>query len=314
MKRLFIGIFALSLALCACCACAGGFDDANQTLPSVNEDNTTTQAVTDSSSSDISPEEATISDDGTMPLHQKLIEIVPNLNNVTTVAVKVPGLIPDLINDENAYGIYAQANEVQVRQIVDYLGLLAAVEFVEIDGYEHESYLITTSPILIENIYGSCAFSIMASEDDNSPLYVVVIPNQGTADNSEIEGILSLRYFEGHAGSLPIRDLNNALEDVLLDIDVTQNVAVVQALDSDKQEYTLNKSITAVWRYITDATIRISGPVENPEEQSYDIKLVVGDTIYRLNTVSGNFSKENDGEIILGKLDEDILKWFLPRI
>lgn len=310
IKYLFICIVVLILSLSAC---TGDNTDIDQIPPSADESNAPTQGVADSSSENTSPEVSESSDD-TLLLHQKLIDIVPSLNNVTNVAVKVPGFALDHFSDMNTtLSIYAQADEVQARKIVNYLELLDSTDFTEVDGYNHESFPFTTSSMLIENKSGSCTFYVIASEDDNSKLYIAVIPNQRPVDILAGEEILPIRYFEGRPDTFPIRDLNNALTDVLLDTNDLQNVAVVRILNNDELEYTLNKSVTAVWRYMFDASIQINGPVEKPEEQSYDVKIVIGDTTYFLNRISGFFSKENDGEIILSKLDEDTLKWFLVR-
>lgn len=315
MKRLFICIVVLYFLLCICCACNGEFKETVQIQiqPIAIESNIPTHGVTDSSSKDTSPEES--ENDNDMLLHnQKLTDILPSLYYAISVGVKVPGLIPEYIDDVNTTpNIYAQANEVQARKIVDYLELLDSTEFNEVKEYKHENYLFTTSPILIKNTSDLCMFSLITSENDNSLLYIAVIPNQRLVDILAGEDILPLRYFEGRPGTFPIRDFNNALSDVLLDTNDLQNVAVVQTLNSDKPEYILNKSITAIWRHMIDTAIRINDPEENPREQSYDIKIIIGDTSYFLNTISGCFSWENGGETIRNKLDEDTLKWFLSK-
>jgi hypothetical protein len=312
IKCLFICIAVLILSLTAC---TGDVKDIDQIPPSGDESNAPTQGVADSSSENTSPKVSESSDD-TLLLHQVLRDIVPSLNNVTNIAVKVPGYALDHFSDMNTtLSIYAPASEVQAREIVNYLELLDSTDFTEVEGYNDESFPFTTSTMLIENKSGSCTFHVIASESDvdNSILYIAVIPNQRPADILAGEEILPIRYFEGQPGTFPIRALNDALTDILLDTSDLQNVAVVRILDSDKPEYTLNKGDTAVWRYMFDATIRNNGPVENTEAQGYDVKIIMGDTTYFLNKTSGFFSKEYDGEIKLGKLNEDTLKWFLDR-
>ena len=118
---------------------------------------------------------------------------------------------------------------------------------------------------------------------------------------------MTFRFFKGQSGEFPIRDFNDALKDILLDTNDLQNVAVVQKLDGDEPEYTLNKGFTANLRYALEEAIQLYSTVESSEEQSFDIKFVIGDTTYLLSTTSGIFCKDKDGVIVFSKFEEDKL-------
>jgi len=303
---LVVLIFSLS-------ACTGDSQNIDQTKSSSGELNSPTQGVTDKTGESTSPE-TTGSGDYTIHQNIKLSDLVPCLASLTNVGVKVPGFIPNYLSDGDTLSIYAPASEVQAQEIISFLELLDETEFTEVERYDRDRYRLITNTIRIENTADSCAFSLIASEDENGYLYLLLVPIQRPADILAGEDILPFRHFEGRLGTFPIRAFRDALIEVLLDTNDIQNIAVVQVHDSDDPELLLNKSLATTLRYIFDATIRINEPVENSEEHYYNVEIIIGDTTYCLNSTSGDFSRVNNGESVCSKLDDPSLQWIQMRL
>jgi hypothetical protein len=251
-----------------------------------------------------------IGDDGLS--RQNLNDIIPSLTAATNVSVKAPGSVPSSISeDSSAPGIYVQASDNQAERVLNILEPLSSASFTVVEDTISDTNLLSTNIIRVENASESSMFALSAPEDGSGPLYIVVFPNQTPDDILSGEEILPPQLYKAHPGVFPIRDLNDTLQGIILDTGDTPNVAVVRNLDSNDAEYSLNKWITALWRHTIDATLRINGATEDPDERGYNREIIIDGATYFFNTITGYFSKEIDGVITLGKLDDDILTWLL---
>ena len=109
--------------------------------------------------------------------------------------------------------------------------------------------------------------------------------------------------YQGYCESLSLIDLVQAQFDVKIDTTDLQNVAVIHNRDSDNPDYTLYKGSSVELRHILDGTILINGMYTNMEEQDYNVEIVIGSSIYKLDSSSGYFSRERNGETVVSKLE-----------
>ena len=58
-------------------------------------------------------------------------------------------------------------------------------------------------------------------------------------------------------------------------------------------------------RHILDGTILTNGTYTNTEEQDYNIEIVIGSTIYMIDSSSGYFSRERNGDTVISKLESN---------
>ena len=253
-------------------------------------------------------------DDAEIPAMQpmQIRDIVPSLKDPTEIAVKAPGSPLSFFIDEDApAAFFAPADAAQRQMVIDCLAPLAAAQFTEVEGYGGEGTSFTTSPILIRNGSDECEFSVATQEEDGGKVYITVIPLQTPADVMAGEEVLPIRCYEGASEAFHIRELNDALTEILSDTSDVQNVAAVQVLDSDKPETIVNKMVTAVWRYVLDASSKNNGEIEEPEGQNYDARITIGEKTYLLNVTSGVFTAESGEDTITSLMNEQTLSWFL---
>lgn len=291
-------LICLTVLILLLSACSSNLVN-NEEVPTFDDESTATAQGTANTSEDYTTPEPSASGDTSQVIYS-LTEIIPYLDDATNISVKTVPLLSIVFN------AFAPADKVQSREIVDFLMLLETTKFIE-EAYQGDELLFNSPSVIVENPFGSCWFAISGDVDDNSIFYIILYPDQTREDILAGEEQLPFRFFKGQSGEFPIRDFGNALNDVLLDTNDLQNVAVVQELDDDAPEYTLNKGFTANLRYALEDAIELYSTVESSEEQSFDIKIVIGDTTYLLNSTSGIFNKEKDGVIVFSKFEEDKL-------
>ena len=294
--RVLICLVVLIFLLSACNSNLGNIEK----VPTFDDKSTAPAQGTANTGEDNTTPEPSASD-GAPQVKYSLTEIIPYLDDVTNISVRAFPKLP-------VFDAFAPTDKAQAREIADFLMLLETTEFKE-EAYQSDE-LFSSPSVIIENAFGSCRFAISGDVDDNSIFYIILYPDQTSEDILAGEKQLPLRFFKGQSREFPIRDFVAALEDVLFDTNDLQNVAVVQKLDSDEPEYTLNKGQTATLRYALEDAIQLYSTVESSEEQSFDIKIVIGDTTYLLNSTSGIFYKDKDGVIIYSRFEEDKL----PRL
>jgi len=198
-----------------------------------------------------------------------------------------------------------------MQKVISCLDPLFTAEYAEVEGYGREGTPFTTSPILIRNGSDVCEFSVATYEEDGGTVYLTVIPLQTAGDVMAGEDVLPIRYYEGASETFQIRDLNDVLSEILSDTTDAQNIAAVQVLGSDKPETVMNKMVTAVWRYVFEASIKNNGEIENAEDLNSDVLITIGKKTYLLNKTSGIFTMESEGETVVSMLNKETLAWFL---
>lgn len=263
-----------------------------------------------SNESDIPAEDSTEKEK--VPEIMTISDIIPSLKDPTEIAVKVPGSPLSFFIDEDApSAFFAPADALQMQKVISCLDPLFTAEYAEVEGYGREGTPFTTSPILIRNGSDVCEFSVATYEEDGGTVYLTVIPLQTAGDVMAGEDVLPIRYYEGASETFQIRDLNDVLSEILSDTTDAQNIAAVQVLGSDKPETVMNKMVTAVWRYVFEASIKNNGEIEKPEDLRRDVMITIGEKTYLLNKTSGVFTMESEGETVVSMLNEETLAWFL---
>ncbi|MBR3586276.1 MAG: hypothetical protein IKO00_09660 [Oscillospiraceae bacterium] len=242
----------------------------------------------------------------------QITDLIPSLKDPTEIAVKAPGSPMSFFIDEDApSAFFAPSDAAQMQRVIDCLAPLAATEYTEVEGVGGEGTPFTTSPILIRNGSDVCEFSVATQEENGGKVYITVIPLQTAGDIAAGEEVLPIRYYEGASETFHISELNDALSEILSDTSDAQNVATVQVLDGDKPETVMNKMVTAVWRYVFEASIKNNGEIEKAEDLSCDVRITIGEKTYLLNKTSGIFTMESKGEPVVSMLNEETLAWFL---
>ncbi|MBR3018776.1 MAG: hypothetical protein IKH57_17120 [Clostridia bacterium] len=263
-----------------------------------------------SNESDIPAEDSTEKEK--VPEIMTISDIIPSLKDPTEIAVKAPGSPLSFFIDEDAPpAFFAPSDAAQMQKVIDCLEPLATSDYTEVEGYGREGTPFTTSAILVRNESGACEFSVAAYEEDSGKVYITVIPLQTAGDIAAGEDVLPIRYYEGTSETFHIRELNDALSEILSDTGDAQNVATVQVLDSDKPETVMNKMVSAVWRYVFEASIKNNGEIEKTEALRCDVRITIGEKTYLLNKTSGVFTMESEGETVVSMLNEETLTWFL---
>ncbi len=254
--RLFICLSVLLLLLTACSSNTDGTEqdptfDGQAAVSATDDANTGEETATPP------PSES----DSTPQIIYSLTDLIPQIDEMTTISVRT---FPEVF----AFNAFAPADNAQAKEIMDFLMLLETTEFKE-EGYADGLY--GRASILIENAAGSCQFEIIGDVDDYSIFKIVLYPDQTAEDILAGEEQQPVRFFKGQSGEFPIRDFNDALNDVLFDNTDLDNVAVVQKLDSDEPACTFFKGHTATVKQALEDAIELYSTFESPEEQNFDI-------------------------------------------
>ena len=257
------------------------------------------------------------------PVTLSILDIIPELEQWTKVAVDIRFSASKFDEGVGLFGaVYAPADNTMSQQIVDLLMTLITTSWVEVEdvklvgGYGVDNHIVTSASssdrLLIENEFGRSVFNLSIVPDSQDSYYLMCIPvtelaDYVTADNPNPDELPPVRYYEGQAASFSIIDLVQIQHYVMIDTADLPNVAIVFNSDSEEPERVLMKVYSTELRCILDGTIRVDGEFEIIEEPDYNIKIVFGDTEYLLDTTSGYFTREKDGEIVSSKLEDEWL-------
>lgn len=230
--------------------------------------------------------------------HYILSDIALGFDRNSDIYVKVPGLQPNYDDWDDAVSKFAQAGKEQRDKIIDCLLCLDG-DFTEVEEYDPSQFLFTTSNILVDASGSKTIIGMIGSESDTSTVYVMMLAAQ------RCDEYLQPRCFKTTSDSFRIRDLNNAVNEVLLE----ENAAVIWLNDSENP---VNKAAATELRYWFDKALRDNGTMEEPAGQLYDVTITAGNTAYALDTGTGIFSRNNT-EYEVGCLDEATLRLFLEK-
>ena len=58
-------------------------------------------------------------------------------------------------------------------------------------------------------------------------------------------------------------------------------------------------------QFVLDGVILIVGTDVNEEEPDFDVRVTIGNTVYMIDSSSGHFSRERNGETVYSKLESN---------
>ena len=169
----------------------------------------------------------------------------------------------------------------------------------------------------IENESGGRAVKLLSpivgsDDEDFIYIYLPVFCEDGCLNSDDTEAIERCMeqienesfYFKGPRGEFSFANFDSACIAVLSDDTDLQNTAVVSWLDGREPEHVLVKGNWANARYVFDGLIDTTENLEIADDIAYNVKALAGNTTYLIDTATGYFSREKNGETVTCVLDK----------
>ncbi|PID82318.1 MAG: hypothetical protein CSB16_01775 [Clostridiales bacterium] len=182
----------------------------------------------------------------------------------------------------------------------DILSKIINVDISEFEPTEKEEVLgaaISLRIAIEDKVY---ALTIL-SDKDNQYIFI-------TNENSEEI------FLKGPDNTFPFKDIENLISKINTNKSDTENTFILSVIGNDYEEQ-LNKGVSADVKGMLDKLLDKSGTVSPASDEDYNLSLSMGkDLIYKINTDTGYFSRNNKEEIMYAKLSENQLEMLIITI
>ena len=108
--------------------------------------------------------------------------------------------------------------------------------------------------------------------------------------------MVSASYPEDFVFSVFKEALKEIIDDVFLDTTDLRFIGILSEIDKDEEHF-IGRGITAQIKALLDGAVYTVGTFDSPPDTTYNVQIIIGETIYIIDTDFGYFSRERDGEI-----------------
>ena len=209
--------------------------------------------------------------------------------------------------------VFAVANEEEQNTVVDYLFTPELKDFAELDDFSQameESDSEFFGPVYTVRIKTAEENYFIRLTDGEDYQYLWIINSDG--EEVFLEG--EEKYIQVAAETFPFLELVQYSTIILSNKDDINNSGRVEIIGEEDSAYNMNKGNSATIRNILDGTITTAASDgDGDADIEYDFKFTIGENVYLIDSQSGCFSRDIEGDISYAQLEdswhERVLIW-----